>query len=144
LLLEKDAPIRVLVVDDHAGLREGITAVLNAQPDIVVAGEAKDGQEAIRRFRDLRPDVTLVDWNLPILSGEQVLWTLMPEFPEAHFIVITAVNDDDCIRRALSMGARAYLHKDLLRRELLLAIRGVHQGRRYIPESIADRLKMNG
>jgi DNA-binding NarL/FixJ family response regulator len=135
--------IQVLVIDDHSGMREGISAVLNAQPDMVVVGEARDGREAIRCFRELRPDVSLVDWNLPILRGEEVITALSAEFPEARFIVITALNDDDCIRRALRLGAQAYLHKDMLRRELLPAIRAVHQGRRYIPEAIADRLGMD-
>jgi two-component system NarL family response regulator len=139
----KTPQIRVLVIDDHAGMREGISAVLNAQADMTVAGEASDGQEAIRCFRELQPDVSLVDWNLPILRGEEVLATLVTEFPQARFIVITALNDDNCIRRALCLGARGYLHKDLLRRELLPAIRAVHQGGRYIPGSIADRLKMD-
>jgi DNA-binding NarL/FixJ family response regulator len=134
--------IRVLVVDDHAGMREGISAVVNAQPDMVVVGEASDGREAIERFRALHPDVSLVDWNLPVLRGEEVITTLSEEVPKTPFIVITALNDDDCIRRALFLGAQGYLHKDMLRRELLPAIRAVHQGQRYIPNEIATRLKM--
>ena len=122
-------------------MREGITAVVNAQPDMIVVGEAGDGQAAIQQFRALRPDISLLDWNLPILRGEDVLATLRAESPEARFIVISALNDDDCIRRAFSLGAQAYLHKDMLRRELLLAIRAVHKGQRYIPDKIANRLK---
>lgn len=131
----------MLVIDDHSGMREGITAVVNAQPDMVVVGEASDGQEAIQQFRALQPDVSLVDWNLPILRGEEVLTTLIPEFPKAQFIVITALNDDVCIRRALCIGAQACLHKDMLRRELLPAIRAVRQGQQYLPGKIANRLK---
>src|SRR5712664_3740961 len=133
--------IGVFVIDDHAGMREGISAVVNAQPDMMVVGEAADGHEAIQRFRELQPDVSLLDWNLPIVRGEEVLGTLCAEFPKAPFIVITALNDDDCIRRALSLGAQSYLHKDMLRRELLPAIRAVHQGRQYLPDPIASRLK---
>jgi len=133
--------LRVLVIDDHAAMREGISAVVNAQPDMTVVGEACDGQEAIQRFRALQPDVSLLDWNLPVLPGEDVLATLGAEFPNARFIVITALSEDDVIRRSLDLGARAYLHKDLLRRELLPAIRAVHQGQRYLPEPIANRLK---
>ena len=118
--------------------------MVNAQPDMAVVGEAGDGQEAIERFRALRPDVSLLDWNLPLLRGEEVLSRVRAEFPEARFIVITALSDDDCIQRALGLGAQAYLHKDMLRRELLPAIRAVHQGRHYLPDKIANRLKKDG
>src|SRR5262245_16652680 len=130
--------LRVLVVDDHAGMREGLSAVINAQPDMAVVGEASDGKEAIQQFKALQPDVSLLDWNLPIVQGEEVLTKLSTEFPNARFIVITAVSEDDCIRRALGLGAKAYLHKDMLRRELLPAIRAVHQGQRYLPDKIAN------
>jgi two-component system NarL family response regulator len=140
-VLSNQAKLRVLVVDDHAGMREGISAVVNAQPDMMVVGEARDGQEAIQRFRALRPDVSLLDWNLPMVRGEEVLSTLSTEFPQARFIVITALNDEECIRRALSLGAQAYLHKDMLRRELLPAIRAVHQGQQYLPDRVSDRLQ---
>ena len=143
-MLSNVGKLRVLVVDDHAGMREGLSAVVNAQEDMMVVGEAPNGQEALKQFRALQPDVTLLDWNLPIIRGEQVLETLIREFPNARFIVITALNDDDCFRRALCLGARACLHKDMLRRELLPAIRAVHQGQRYIPDKITNRLKNNG
>jgi len=122
-------------------MREGIRAVVNAQPDMTVVGEARDGQEAIQRFRALQPDVSLLDWNLPIIRGEEVLATIRAEMPQARFIVVSALNDDNCIRQALSLGAQSYLHKDMLRRELLPAIRAVHDGQNYIPEAIAKRLK---
>jgi len=136
--------LRILVVDDHAGMREGISAVVNAQPDMMVVGEASDGQEAIQRFKALQPDVSLLDWNLPVVRGEEVLTTLSREFPQARFIIITALSDEDCIRRALHLGAQAYLHKDMLRRELVPAIRAVHKGQQYLPEKISDRLKTDG
>src|SRR6266478_8915100 len=100
--------IGVFVIDDHAGMREGISAVVNAQADMTVVGEASDGQQAIERFRALQPDVSLVDWNLPIVRGEEVITTLSTEYPEARFIVITALSDDDCARRALGLGVQAY------------------------------------
>ena len=131
----------MLLVDDHAGMREGISAVVNAQPDMMVVGEAANGHEAIQRFRELQPDVSVVDWNLPIVRGEEVLATLYEEFPNARFVVITALNGDDSIRQALSLGAQCYLHKDMLRRELLPAIRAVHDGQHYIAEAIAKRLR---
>jgi len=127
----KSQKIGIFVVDDHTGMREGISAVVDAQPDMIVVGEASDGQQAIEQFRALKPDVSLLDWNLPIVRGEEVLATLKEEFPAARFIVITALNDDDCVRRAQSLGAQAYLHKDMLRRELLPAIRAVHDGQLY-------------
>lgn len=124
-------------------MREGITAVVNAQSDMTIAGEANDGQQAIERFKDLRPDVALLDWNLPRVQGEQVLTSLRTEFPQARFIVITALTEDECIRRALHLGAQGFLHKDMLRRELLPAIRAVYEGQQYLPAEIANRLKTN-
>ena len=122
-------------------MREGISAVVNAQTDMTVVGDASDGEQAIKRFRQLLPDVSLVDWNLPVISGEGVLAELTAEFPKARFIVITALNDGESVRRAFSRGARAFLHKDLLRRELLPAIRAVHEGRKYITKNIEGQLK---
>ena len=126
--------IRVLIVDDHAGMRDGISAMVNAQPDMIAAGFASNGQEAIEQFRVLQPDVSLVDWNLPKVRGDEVIATLIKEFPNARFIVITALNDDECIRQARSLGAQAYIHKDMLRRELIAAIHAVSRGQEYFPE----------
>ena len=134
----------MLVVDDHAAMREGISAIVNAQPDMTIAGEAGDGEQAIERFRELRPDVAILDWNLPRIQGEQVLASLRSEFPTARFVVITALTEDECIRHALRLGAQSFLHKDMLRRELLSAIRAAHEGRQYLPAEIANRLKENG
>src|SRR5258705_4865323 len=125
-------------------MREGITAVVNAQPDMIIVGQAGDGRESIQQFRDLRPDVSLLDWNLPVVRGEEVLSTFREEVPKARFIVISALNEEDCIRRALAHGAQAFLHKDMLRRELLPAIRAVHEGHQYLPAEIANRLKKDG
>lgn len=113
-------------------MREGITAIVNMQPDMIVLGEAGDGKEAIKQFRKLRPDICLLDWNLPV-GGEEVLSAVSVEFPEARFIVISALCDDDCVRRALCAGAQTFIHKDMLRRELLPAIRTVYQGKKYLP-----------
>jgi DNA-binding NarL/FixJ family response regulator len=129
------------VVDDHAGMRDGISAMVNAQPDMTVVGEASDGREAIERFRTLQPDVSLVDWNLPIVRGEEVIATLIKEFPRARFIAITALNDDKCIQRTRDLGAKGYIHKDMLRRELLSAIRAVNQGQHYFPEKPINQPK---
>ena len=133
----------MLLVDDHEVMREGISAIVNAQPDMTIAGQAGDGEQAIERFRELRPDVSILDWNLPRIQGEQVLASLRSEFPTARFVVITALTEDERIRRALRLGAQSFLHKDMLRRELLSAIRAVHEGRLYLPAEIANRLKEN-
>lgn len=122
-------------------MREGISAIVNVQPDMIVLGEASDGKEAIQQFRKLLPDICLLDWNLPMVCGEEVLCTLRTQFPESRFIVISALSDDDCVRKALCAGAQAFIHKDMLRRELLRAIRTVYEGRKYLPEKIANRLK---
>jgi two-component system, NarL family, response regulator len=133
--------IGVLVIDDHAGMREGITAMVNAQTDMTVVGQAGNGEEAIQQFKDLRPDVSLLDWNLPVVQGEEVLRTLNADIPKPRVIVMSALNAETCIRRALSLGAQSYLHKDMLRRELLPAIRAVHEGQQYMPEEIARLLE---
>jgi len=132
--------IGVLVIDDHEGMREGINAMVNAQSDMTVLGQAGNGEEAIQQFRDLRPDISLLDWNLPVVQGEEVLRTLNAEIPKPRVIVMSALNDVTCIQRALSLGAQSYLHKDMLRRELLPAIRAVHEGQQYMPEEIAGLL----
>jgi DNA-binding NarL/FixJ family response regulator len=99
--------IGVLVIDDHAGMREGIAAVVNAQADMIFLGEASDGKEAIQQFRKLCPEICLLDWNLPMVSGEEVLSTVRIQFPEAGFIVISALSKDNSVRRALCAGAQA-------------------------------------
>ncbi len=135
--------IRVLIVDDHAGMRDGIRAMIDTQPDLEVAGEAANGGDAVLQFKRLQPDVSLIDYNLPDICGADVIAAIRQEAPAARCLVITAVNDDNSIRRAFRAGALGYLHKDLLRRELLTAIRTIHAGRQYIPRDIADRLKQD-
>ena len=131
------------MIDDNTSMREGISAIVNAQPDMMTAGLASDGDQAVEQFRELRPDVVILDWNLPRIQGEQVLVSVRSEFPAARFVVITALTEDECIRHALRLGAQSFLHKDMLRRELLPAIRAVHEGRQYLPAEIANRLKEN-
>jgi DNA-binding NarL/FixJ family response regulator len=133
--------ISVLIVDDHAGMRDGIRAVINAQPDMEVVGEADDGEKAILQFKQHRPDVSLVDFNLPIISGDNVIAAIHQEAPTARCLVISAVNDDCAIKRAFCAGALGYLHKDTMRRELLPAIRKIYTGNKYISKDIAARLK---
>jgi DNA-binding NarL/FixJ family response regulator len=133
--------IGVLVIDDHAAMREGIGAIIGAQRDMFVVGEGNDGAEAIAQFKKLRPAVTLMDLSLPVLSGIEAMGLIRADFPEARLIAITASNGQDCIDRAFQAGAQAFLHKVMLRRELLPAIRAVYGGQQYIPKEIASRLK---
>lgn len=139
-MLEVAKKIRVLVIDDHAGMRDGLKAVINAQPDMEIAGEAENGEDAVLQFKRLQPDVCLIDFNLPLLCGADVITTIRQETPAARCLVISAVSDDNSIRRSFRAGALGYLHKDMLRRELLPAVRAVYAGQKYVPEDIARRL----
>jgi DNA-binding NarL/FixJ family response regulator len=125
--------ISILIVDDHAGVREGIRAVIDNQPDMTVVGEASNGVEAIQEFKKLLPNITLADVTLPVICGLEAVALIRKDFPQARFIVISALNDTDLAKKAFAAGAQAFLHKDMLRRELLSAIRAVHSGERYIP-----------
>lgn len=131
--------IRVLSVDDHPYLREGIAALVRNQSDMELIGEASNGIEAIEQFRTHRPDVTLMDLQMPAMNGIDAMEAIRLEFPEAKFIVLTTYAGDVHAIRALKAGARAYLLKASLRRELLETIRAVHAGRRRVqPEVAAD------
>ncbi|MBN6148835.1 response regulator transcription factor [Xanthomonas sp. AmX2] len=131
------APIRILVVDDHPLLREGVAAVLATQPDLHLVGEAADGLQALERYRALRPDVVLLDLQLPGLSGIEVISRLRKEFAQARIIVVTASRGDVQAVRALEAGASGYLLKSGLRRDLVDTVRAVHQGRRQVQAEVA-------
>jgi DNA-binding NarL/FixJ family response regulator len=136
-----DAPtIRILTVDDHQLLREGIAAVLDGQPDMVLIGQADTGREAIERFRDLRPDVTLMDLRMPDMNGLEAITAIRSEFPNARIIVLTTYAGDVQAASALKAGAAGYLLKNLVRRELLETIRAVHAGKRRVPPEIATEI----
>jgi DNA-binding NarL/FixJ family response regulator len=132
--------IRVLSVDDHALLREGICAIVNAQSDMVVAGTASNGKEAIEAFRVLRPDITLMDLRLPDLSGIDVTMAIRAEFPDARIIILTTYERDVEIQRTLKAGARGYLLKSMPPKQMLDAIRQVHTGKKSLPAEIAAGL----
>jgi DNA-binding NarL/FixJ family response regulator len=132
--------IRILIVDDHPVLREGIISLVAKQADMRVVGEASDGKEALQVFKQSTPDVTLMDLRLPGIDGIDSMTAILAEFPDAKFIVLTTFGGDVQVLRALKAGARGYLLKDLLRKELLDAIRTVHQGRKRIPPEIAAEL----
>jgi two-component system NarL family response regulator len=133
-------PIRVLVVEDHNVVRQGLVALLNVVEGLEVVGEAGDGAEAIAQFRKHKPDVTLVDLRLPRMSGVDVIQRVRMETPQARFIVLTTYDGDEDIYRALKAGAKAYLLKGMTSEELIATIRLVHEGKSHIPPAIAERL----
>ena len=132
--------IRVLVVDDHPLMREGIIAVIQGAADIIVVGEAGNGQQAIEMFRVHRPDVTLMDLQMPIMNGIDAIKTIRLEYPTSHFIVLTTYQGDVQALRALKAGATGYLLKNMIWKDLPESIRAVHSGRRRIPPEIAEAL----
>jgi DNA-binding NarL/FixJ family response regulator len=132
--------IRILTVDDHPLLRKGIATLVNAENDMKLVAEASNGEEAIERFRAHRPDVTLMDIQMPGLNGIETLSQILKEFPNARIIVLTTYTGDAQVVRALKAGARAYLLKRQVHRELLDTIRAVHAGQKRIPQEIAVEL----
>jgi DNA-binding NarL/FixJ family response regulator len=132
--------IRVLTVDDHLLLREGIAAVLESQEDMTLVAQAANGREAVESFRRLRPDVTLMDLRMPDMSGIEAITAIRSEFPDARIIVLTTYAGDAQAAAALKAGASGYLLKNLVRRELLETIRAVHSGKRRIPPEIATEI----
>jgi DNA-binding NarL/FixJ family response regulator len=132
--------IRVLVVEDHHVVRQGLVALLNVVDGLEVVGEAADGVEAIAQYRKHQPDIALIDLRLPRLSGVDVIERIRMETPHARFIVLTTYDGDEDIYRALQAGARAYLLKGMTSEELIAAIGAVHAGKSHIPPAIAQRL----
>jgi len=133
--------VRVLLVDDHPVVREGLASILGDEPDMIVVGEASTGWDAVRLHRELRPDVTLMDLRLPGLSGGEATALILQESPGAKVIVFSSYSGDEDIYRCLKAGARAYLLKEMLRTELVAAIRAVLAGERYLPQIVRERLR---
>jgi DNA-binding NarL/FixJ family response regulator len=132
--------IRILTVDDHQLLREGIVAVLERQEDMCVVGQAGSGREAIESFRRLRPDVTLMDLRMPDMSGLEAISAIRTEFSSARIVVLTTYAGDVQAAAALRAGASGYLLKNLVRKELVETIRTVHAGKRSVPSEIATEI----
>lgn len=132
--------IRILIVDDHALLREGVESLVSKQADMTVVAEASTGREAIDSFRSHRPDVTLMDIRMPALGGIDAMTEILRGSPEAKVIVLSTYSGDVQVLRALKAGAKAYLLKDLLRKELLDTIRSVYAGKKRIPPEIAAQI----
>jgi DNA-binding NarL/FixJ family response regulator len=132
--------IRVFTVDDHALLREGIAAVINNERDMMVVAQAAAGREAIQRYREHRPDVTLMDLRLPDISGIDAMIAIRSDFPDARIVMLTTFEGDVEIKRALAAGARGYILKSMPPRELADVVRQVHAGKKRIPPEIAAQL----
>jgi DNA-binding NarL/FixJ family response regulator len=132
--------IRVLLVEDHLIARIGITSVINMQPDMVVAAEAKNGAQGVEAYRRHLPDVTLMDLRMDGINGTQALQTIRREFPDAKILVLSSHTGDAEITRVLRLGAYGYVLKDVLENELIDAIRIVHGGKKYIPTNVAKIL----
>lgn len=132
--------IRILVVEDHHVVRQGLVALLNTVADMRVVAEGADGQQAVELFRQHEPDVTLMDLRMPAMSGVDAVVEIRRHFPAARIIVLTTFDGDEDIYRALQAGARAYLLKGMFGDELMDAIRAVHAGKSRIPPAVAERL----
>jgi DNA-binding NarL/FixJ family response regulator len=133
-------PIRILLADDHPLLRDGVSGLVADQPDMKLVAEASNGREAIDQFRKYRPDITLLDLQMPEISGIDAILAIRSDYPDARIIVLTTYTGDAQVLRALKAGAQAYLLKSALRRELLETIRAVHAGHRRIPPDVATQL----
>lgn len=132
--------IRIMLVEDHQVVRQGLAALLSTADDLEVVGSVGDGMEAIETFRKVQPDVTLMDLQMPKLGGAETIKRIRAEFPQARFIVLTTFDGDEDIYRALQAGARAYLLKGMPLEELLTTIHAVHSGKLHIPAAVAEKL----
>ena len=139
-MLTAEMTIRVLTVDDHQLLREGIAAVIESQEDMTLVAQASNGREAVESFRRLRPDVTLMDLRMPDMSGIEAIAAIRSEFSDARIVVLTTYAGDAQAAAALKAGAVGYLLKNLVRKELLETIRAVHSGKRRVPPEIATEI----
>ena len=139
-VLRQSESIRVLTVDDHQLLREGIAAVIEGQEDMTLVAQASNGREAVESFRRLRPDVTLMDLRMPDMSGIEAITAIRSEFRDARIVVLTTYAGDAQAAAALRAGAVGYLLKSLVRKELLETIRAVHSGKRRVPPEIATEI----
>ena len=132
--------IRIMLVEDHQVVRQGLVALLSTLDDLEIVGSVGDGLEAIETFRKVEPDVTLIDLQLPKLGGADTIKRIRTEFPQARFIVLTTFDGDEDIYRALQAGARAYLLKGMPLDELVTTIHAVHSGKLHIPSEVAEKL----
>jgi len=134
------AIIRLMVVDDHPAFRKGLAALIESEPDLRVVAETGDGLESVALYRQVRPDVVLMDLRLPGFSGVEAIQAILKEFPDARVIVVTTYDTDEDVYRALQSGAKSYLLKDMFPEEIFDAIRAVYAGKSQLPPQVADRL----
>ncbi len=138
--MAKTSAIRIMIIDDHPVVREGLSRIIVSDKNMEVVGEASNGQEALEKFRKLRPDVTLMDMRMPQMNGVEAIEAIRKDFPNARILVLSTYDLEEDIYLSLQAGARGYLLKDSPHSELLAAINRVHSGERVIPPSIASRL----
>jgi DNA-binding NarL/FixJ family response regulator len=138
--MKETGKIRVFCVDDHPVVRDGIAAIINLQPDMTLAGDAATGGEALERYFEVRPDVALVDLQLPDMSGFDLIKKIRDKSPNARIIVLSSHEGDVDIQRALESGAQGFVAKGIVRGELLETIRSVHAGKRRLPAEVAQKL----
>ena len=141
--MSEERGIRVLCVDDHAIVREGLVSLIEGDPGLTMVGEAESAERAVAEFLRTKPDVTVIDLRLPDRDGVEVIKEIRRDFPQARFIVLTSSEGDIDMRRALEAGAQAYLIKGAVRKELREIIRTVHSGGRYIPPDVAQKIADN-
>jgi DNA-binding NarL/FixJ family response regulator len=138
--MSEQRQIRVFSVDDHPLLRQGIAAVINNEADMVMVAQASTGREAIQKFREHRPDVTLMDLRMPDLSGIDALSAILAEFPDARIVMLTTFEGDVEMQRSLAAGARGYVLKNMPPKDLVEVVRQVHAGKKRIPPEVAAQL----
>jgi two-component system NarL family response regulator len=140
IIMSQATTIRVLIVDDHSIIRQGLATIINRDPEMTVIAQAEDGQQAINLFREYQPDVTLMDLRMPQMAGVEAITAICAEFKSARIVVVTTYDGDEDIYRGLQAGAKGYLLKDAKPNELLSAIRTIHGGQQYIPPSVGAKL----
>ncbi len=138
--MKKSSPIRILIADDHFVVRMGLSAVVNAEPDMEIVGEASDGKEALALFTRLNPDITLLDVRMPVLGGIEVAAAIGKQNKTARILMLSAMDGDEDIHKALEAGVAGYVLKDATEEKLIPAIRAVAAGQRWIPQEVAKRL----
>ncbi|MEH1851183.1 MAG: response regulator transcription factor [Nostoc sp.] len=138
--MSQSTSIRVLIVDDNSIVRQGLTTIINRDPEMTVIAQAEDGQQAIALFREYQPDVTLMDLRMPQIAGVEAITAICAEFIAARIVVLTTYDGDEDIYRGLQAGAKGYLLKDTKPNELLSAIRTIHRGQQYIPPEVGAKL----